>query len=129
MFCSMSSFAHQIPLEVRVLRSIDIGECLPGDRPKLIRPGDPEAAQIQILGPAHESFQLILPAGPISLLTTGPGAVKTIELGSFTSSMAGGALNDQGQQLITLGAVRGPLSLAQAPGSYTGQMYFTVVFE
>ena len=123
---------HSKAISITPITGLDFGTAAQGDPAKTVPPGTSETgsnASFRVRGDDNRAYTIILPNS--ATLTTGiGGAGRTITYNSFTSfpTGSGGLLNNNGEQMLYVGATRSALSMTQVSGTYTGSFLITVVY-
>ncbi|OGJ41341.1 MAG: hypothetical protein A2378_03080 [Candidatus Pacebacteria bacterium RIFOXYB1_FULL_44_10] len=125
--------ASAAPLGISVISNLSFGSAPQGSPALTIPPGTAETAQnasFKVTGTKNAAYTITLPAS--ATMTTGAGgANRTITINSFQSFPAAGAngmIQNNGQQMIYVGATRAALAFSQVPGAYSGTFTVTVVY-
>lgn len=111
---------------------LQFGEGIQGDSAKIVDPGNAENgenASFRVTGEPNRSYNIVLPSDGTVEMIVGAGDTddKKIAVDQFSSFPSGtGTLDDQGEQLIFVGATRAALRASQEAGEYSGSFDVTV---
>lgn len=124
----LGSSAHARSIKITRLSDLDFGSGGAGDPAKIVPSGTTENAtnaSFEVQGDDNRAYSISLPA----TATIRRGTVDSITLYSFTSYPSGnGLLDNNGQQLLYVGATRDALRVNQTAGAYSGTFTITVVY-
>lgn len=116
-------------LSITEMRSLEFSSAVPGSTDDQILPTDENSSVFKIQGIPGMNYQIQLPGEVLITTAGGTTPEERILVDRFSSYPAGsGALNEQGEQTLYIGATRNALSVNQAAGSYVGTFSVTIVY-